>query len=245
MELPRFYYDQTLDLDSCVVLSGQAFRHAIQVLRLQTGAGVTLFNGCGGEYRGTITALGRREATVAIDSYCARNVESPLSLMLAQVISKGERMDYTLQKAVELGVTAIAPLRSQRSVVRLDAGRLARRQRHWRGVVVSACEQSGRNIVPVVKDSQDLISWLGAVDSASLKVVLDPGANNGLQSLSLAGGQPVIILVGPEGGLTSAELDTAHDAGFYRIKLGARTLRTETAGMAALAAIQTLWGDFS
>ena len=225
-----------------LALPEPAFRHLVQVLRLRPGDGFVAFDGAGGEYPATLVEVDRRQATARLAAHDPVDRESPLDLRLAQCVSKGERMDYTLQKAVELGVTRVTPLISERSVVRLDAERWNRKLDHWLGVMISACEQSGRTRIPVLDPAVPLATWLAAgLDGDG--VVLDPLAASGLAGLQTPAG-PLTVLAGPEGGLSEREIRAARDAGFAGLRLGPRVLRTETAAVALLAALQGHWGDW-
>lgn len=243
MTTPRFYCPEILAQSGTAELPEQAAHHAARVLRLQVGDSVSVFTGRGGEGDARITDIGKRNVTVEIVDWHAVERESPLQVLLAQAISAGEKMDFTLQKAVELGIGNIQPLASERSVVRLSGERAEKRVAHWQGVVVSACEQSGRNHVPEVARICPLLDWLGQQDQAGLRLMLSPIAAVGLRDLPQPTGN-VTLLVGPEGGLSPAEAEAAQRYGFTPVRLGARVLRTETAALAALAAMQTLWGDF-
>lgn len=237
--MTRLYLPAVLTEGETVALPEAVARHAVQVLRLGPGAPLTLFNGAGGEFEAVLDSVGKRAAAVRVGAHREVERESSLALTLAQCISKGERMDYTLQKAVELGAQRIVPLLSSRSVVKLDAQRWQKKQEHWQGVVIAACEQCGRNRLPELLPVQTLSSWLA--DSQGLRLVLAPG---GAQTLrELASVAAASLLVGPEGGLSEGEIDEALRQGCVLVGLGARVLRTETAGVAALAAIQALWGD--
>ncbi len=243
MTTPRFYCPEILGQRGTAELPEQAAHHAARVLRLQAGDRVGVFNGRGGEGEARVTDIGKRHVTVEIEDWLAVERESPLQVQLAQAISAGEKMDFTLQKAVELGIGNIQPLASERSVVRLSGERAEKRVAHWQGVVVAACEQSGRNRVPEVAPISPLLDWLGRQDQAGLRLMLSPTAEVGLRDLPKPTGS-VTLLVGPEGGLSPAEAEAAQRSGFTPVRLGARVLRTETAALAALAAMQTLWGDF-
>ncbi len=225
-------------------LPENAFRHLVQVLRLREGDPFTAFDGRGGEYDAVLVEISKRSASVGILAHQTIDRESPLDLTLAQCVSKGDRMDFTVQKAVELGVTRIAPLISGRSVVRLDEERWEKKLEHWRGIVVSACEQSGRTAVPMVEVPIALPTWLDDESARGTRLTLDPEAQHSLRELPAPGG-PVTLLVGPEGGLSEMELKHAHAAGFIGMRMGPRVLRTETAGVAALAALQSKWGDWT
>jgi 16S rRNA (uracil1498-N3)-methyltransferase len=241
MTEPRIYVDMDLREGDAVVLPEGAYHHLVVVLRRVRDDRVTLFNGRGGEYGVTIDSMARRSVTVRVREF--RNVEreSPLSITLAQAVSKGERMDYTIQKAVELGVSAIQPLVTDHVVVRLNTERWERKLEHWQSVVVSACEQSGRNRVPKIAPVLDLRDWLNALPANALKLVLAPGAPPAGKLKRRE--EAVLLLVGPEGGFSDMELKLADLSGFVGLALGPRVLRTETAGMAALTMMQSLWGD--
>ena len=243
MGFPRFYFPGELGPGRQVELPDQAAHHASRVLRLRTGESVTLFNGKEGEYDATILRMGKDGVAVRTGQWCDRECESPLEIMLVQAVPGGEKMDFILQKAVELGVTSIQPVLSVRSVVRLEGERAQKRVQHWQNVVISACEQSGRNRVPQVAPIMTLTNWLGAGTTAAVKLMLSPRAEHSLRVLPEPDGQ-VALLVGPEGGLTETEEEAAAVCGFVPIKIGRRILRTETAALATVSAMQTLWGDF-
>ncbi|MDP3482065.1 MAG: 16S rRNA (uracil(1498)-N(3))-methyltransferase [Sulfuricella sp.] len=242
MTTPRFYCPEILAQSGTAELPEQAAHHAARVLRLQAGDRVSVFNGRGGEGDARITDIGKRNVTVEIVGWHAVERESPLQVLLAQAISAGEKMDFTLQKAVELGIGNIQPLASERSVVRLSGERAEKRVAHWQGVVIAACEQSGRNRVPEVAPIRPLLDWLGQQDGG-LRLMLSPVAEVGLRDLPKPTGN-ITLLIGPEGGLSPAEAEAAQRYGYTPVRLGARVLRTETAALAALAAMQMLWGDF-
>jgi 16S rRNA (uracil1498-N3)-methyltransferase len=243
--MPRFYSDLHLAPGHVVALPDAVARHAVGVLRLRVGEAVTLFNGDGAEYRGVLESCGGKGATVRLDSRHEPARESPLQVQLAQGISSGERMDYTLQKAVELGVSAILPLMMRRTLVRLSDDKAHRRRAHWQGVVRSACEQCGRYLLPPVAEIQEFVTWQRGLASfdATLKLLLDPEGDVCLHDLPPST-SPILVLAGPEGGLDPAERKLARAAGFHGLRLGPRILRTETAALAALAAMQAVWGDF-
>ena len=243
MGFSRFYCPGELGADQEVGLPEQAAHHASRVLRLKVGSQVTLFNGAGGEYDASIVSMGKQGVMVQTSAWCNRECESPLGITLVQAISSGEKMDFTLQKAVELGVKSIQPVISSRSVVRLEGERAEKRVQHWQNVVISACEQSGRNRVPEVGQIMSLNQWFGKSHDAAVKLTLSPRAALRFRELPTPGGK-VLFLVGPEGGLSDTEEDAAAVCGFTSVKLGERILRTETAALAAISAMQTLWGDF-
>lgn len=242
--LTRIHVADALAPGANIVLPAAAAHHLSRVLRATVGDEVTLF-GAGVEYAATITHIDRHGVTVKLAAGVAVSRESPLPCTLVQAISSGERMDYTLQKAVELGVQAIRPIYSERSVVRLDAKRTQTRLAHWRQVAASACEQCGRNEVPEVSAPVTMIDWfahLVAPGADELRLLMSPRADRRLPDF--APPATVMLLAGPEGGFTDTEIDLAYERGFAGVCLGPRTLRTETAALAALAAINTLWGDF-
>jgi 16S rRNA (uracil1498-N3)-methyltransferase len=238
---PRVYVDMDLGEGALLTLGDTVYHHLVVVLRRIRGDAVTLFNGRGGEYAATIETVARRKLEVRVGALRDVNRESALPVTLAQAVSKGERMDFTIQKAVELGVTTIQPLLSDRVVVRLDAERWARKQEHWQAVATAAAEQSGRTVVPRVAPVIELRDWVTACPSESLRLVLSPGAAQ--TPVRRAANQAVVLLVGPEGGFDDSELSLVDLVGFTGLALGPRVLRTETAGMVALAVIQSQWGD--
>jgi 16S rRNA (uracil1498-N3)-methyltransferase len=243
MTTPRFYCPEISAQSGVAELPEQAAHHAARVLRLQVGDEIAVFNGQGGECEARITAISKRDVSLEISAWHNVERESPLQVTLGQAISAGEKMDFTLQKAVELGIGHIQPLASERSVVRLSGERAEKRVAHWQGVVIAACEQSGRNRVPEVAPIRPLLDWLGRQDQAGLHLMLSPTAAMGLRDLPKPAGN-VTLLIGPEGGLSPTEDAAAQRFGFTPVRLGVRVLRTETAALAALAAMQTLWGDF-
>lgn len=242
MSPPRFYLDQTLAPGARLMLPPGPARHAARALRLAPGDTLILFNGRGGEYPAQIERIQKEDVAVRVTGFDDVERESPLQILLAQGISSGERMDYTLQKAVELGVGPIQPIAAKRSVVKLAGERIERRVAHWRGVVSSACEQCGRNRTPPIADPQSLADWLGSVPQGRL-LYLVPDAKARLADLSPPAGAQVLV-VGPEGGFEHDEVAALEAAGAIPVRLGPRVLRTETAALAALAAMQTLWGDY-
>lgn len=241
MRVSRFYVPTPLQTGITVELPQWAAHHAVRVLRMDSGAGVVLFNGDGHDYAARMVVKGKYVAAEVLQRQHAV-AESSLQLTLAQGISSGERMEFTLQKAVELGIHGIQPLQTQRSVVKLSAEKAAKRQQHWQHVVVAACEQSGRAVVPVVLPPKPLTAWLAERGSDSL-IMLDPGGTQSLSALPRC--NSATLLIGPEGGFEPSERQAAAHAGAIGVHLGPRILRTETAALAALSAMQTLWGDFT
>lgn len=240
MRNPRIFHPHTLSPGSVVVLDDSASRHVAKVLRLAAGDVLRLFDGKGGEYPATIAELGKREVTVSVGQYQAVEVESPLVVTLAQGVSKGERMDFTIQKAVELGVQRIVPLETERSVVNLKGERRDRKLAHWQGVIISACEQCGRNSLPELLPMQSLNSWL-ELPLQGTGLLLDHRAESSISTLDKP--DAFTLLIGPEGGLSETEQARAYAAGCTGLRLGPRVLRTETAALTALAALQSHWGD--
>lgn len=242
MRLSRIYTGRELAVADTVVLDGPASHYLVRVLRVSAGDPVVLFNGNGSDFTGEIVDAHYKGVTVLLtDSHTPAN-ESPLRITLVQAISRGERMDYCLQKATELGIVRVQPLLSSRVEVRLDKKRAAKRLAHWQAVVISACEQSGRAFVPEVLPLLQLSEWLAA-KSDELRLVLDPEAKKSLAENRLKNGS-VSILIGPEGGFTENELNLAKTSGVKAVSLGPRILRTETAGPAAVAVLQSVAGDF-
>ena len=243
MRTIRIHVDQPLAIGIASPLPAQAGEHVARVLRLGEGAALTLFNGDGMDYPSVIQTVGKREVVVQVQAALTVRNESPLPLTLAQGVARGEKMDLIMQKATELGVARIVPLLTERSEVKLDAARTEKRLIHWRAVVTSACEQSGRARVPQITPALPLTSWLDALDdNGALRLALLPEGTQQARSLRFgsAGG---ILVVGPEGGLGERDVAALTAAGFNGLVLGPRILRTETAGLAALAALQALHGD--
>jgi 16S rRNA (uracil1498-N3)-methyltransferase len=243
MSAPRFFCDAKLAPGAQLDLPDNAAHHAQRVLRLQAGDKVTLFNGDGHDYACELVRLAKDGVSVRVQGLSLVDRESPLQVTLAQCISSGDRMDFTLQKSVELGIARIQPLAAERSVVKLSGERADKRVQHWQNVVTSACEQSGRAFVPEVLPPLPLAHWLAQYKDAKLKLMLDPYAEQRLHDLPRPS-EPICLLIGCEGGFSPGEIAAARQSGFTGVRLGPRVLRTETAGLAALAALQTLWGDF-
>lgn len=242
MRIPRIHLPRAYGTGDDIEFQGSAANH-LRVLRLRPGDPLMVFDGAGATYAATVTFVERRRAGIHIGEAVNENNESPLSVTLAQGVSKGDRMDWSIQKAVELGVSAIAPVIAARSVLREQPDRLARKREHWQAVAASACEQCGRNLVPTVAEPTALAACLPSLP-ATLRVFLDPEAGASVASLADTSPRACTLLVGPEGGFTDDEMAIAREQDFRGIRLGPRVLRTETAGVAALAALQTLWGDF-
>jgi 16S rRNA (uracil1498-N3)-methyltransferase len=243
--LTRIYIPVEIPAHGECALDPDQAHHVARVLRLEAGAAVIVFDGRGLEHDAVIARVAKSGVVLKVGAPRAVDRESPLAVMLAQGMSSGERMDYTVQKAVELGAAAIRPLATSRSVVRLDAERAQKRVAHWQAVVIAACEQSGRNSVPQVLPVMNFNDWLAheAGQATTLRVLLAPSAPSALRDLPRPAGG-VTLLAGPEGGLSPQEQHDAQASGFTPVRLGPRVLRTETAALAALSAMQTLWGDF-
>lgn len=242
MNLPRFYCREALSPGAHIELPEPVARHAVRVLRLPPGAPMILFDGRGGQYLAHIERIERDRVMAVLASWDEIERESPLSITLVQALQAGEKMDFTIQKAVELGVCHIVPVESRRSVLRLAGERAAKRVAHWQGVVASACEQCGRNQVPLVAPLEKLENWLARPAPGAVRLMLAPDAEQTLVDLPPA--KEVQLLIGAEGGLDPQEMIAARQAGFVGVRMGPRILRTETAGLAALAILQALWGDF-
>lgn len=243
MRLTRTHVDAPLSVGATVALPEAAAAHLVRVLRLGVGDTVVLFNGDGHDYDARLVSLGKRGAEAEIFNARALENESPLRITLAQGVARGEKMDLVLQKSSELGVAAIAPVVTERTEVKLDAERAGKRLAHWQGVIAAACEQSGRARLPEIVEPQPLANWAAALPGEAVKLALDPGGDCTLSMLDLAADAQVILAVGPEGGLSERDLATLRAAGFRGLRLGPRILRTETAGLAAVAALQALYGD--
>jgi 16S rRNA (uracil1498-N3)-methyltransferase len=239
MRLSRFFIDAPLSLGQHELPEAQA--HYIgRVLRHAAGDAVQLFDGSGQEYRGELIEVGKKAVRVELREQLAGQAESPLRIHLGQGLSRGERMDWAIQKATELGVGEITPIVSERCEVRLKDERADKRLAHWRQVAISACEQCGRSVLPLIHPPISLAEWQANVQ-AELKLVLHPVA---APLESHARPQSLAFLIGPEGGLSETEVEQARAAGFHAARLGPRVLRTETAPVVALAVAQQLWGDF-
>jgi 16S rRNA (uracil1498-N3)-methyltransferase len=245
--MPRFHVDGPLSVGQLLTLPDDVVRH-VHVLRLQIGDAITLFDGRGGEYRAELVEIAKRAATARIDEHDPREAEPPYRIVLAQGVAGGDKMDWLIEKTVELGVSGIAPITAERGVVRLAGERALRRQAHWRALVRAACEQCGRNRVPDVAPPRDLDAWLSDLPPAAegeLRLLLSPRAELSFESLPAnPPSAQVTLLIGPEAGFSPAEEDAIVAAGFSALGLGPRVLRTETAGIAVLAALAARWGGW-
>lgn len=240
MRIPRIYHPHNLTCDSEVMLSDDAANHVGRVLRLGEGHEVELFCGDNHVYKGIITQASKKQVAVNIIAKTLQNVESPLRIHLVQGISRGERMDFTLQKSVELGVASITPIFTERCGVKLQGERLQKKRQQWQKIVIAACEQSGRNQVPQVHEPMTLDAYL-AQPSRPQTLTLEPGAEHSLKSAPVA--TELALLIGPEGGFSPDEVQRTHAAQCLPVRLGPRVLRTETAALSALAALQANHGD--
>ncbi len=242
--MPRFYCPTPLPLSGSFDLPPDAAHHASRVLRLRVGDAVQMFDGIGNECHGIIVDLSGKRVIVDDIRTVQAERESPLRTVLAQALCSSEKMDWVIQKATELGVTEIQPLDTERSVARLSAERAEKRLQHWQQVAISACEQSGRNVLPIIQPPLDIMAWLSTMRAQQCsKFILLPEGAQSLHAQAEPQGQAV-LMIGAEGGFTAAESDTALQCGFTPIRLGARVMRTETAAVAGLTALQMLWGDF-
>lgn len=241
MRIPRIYTSQTLAENGDYQLEAGPSQHLCRALRMGPGDSLMLFDGTGGQYAATITEAGKKSVSVRTGALRATNTESPLPLHLGIAVSRGERMDWVVQKASELGVTEITPLFTARVEVKLAGERAQKKLRHWQQVAISACEQSGRDVLPTIHAPSSVSDWLSDTH-AECKLVLHHRADTGERN------QPpenVALLVGPEGGLSADEITAAEQAGFQSLRLGPRVLRTETAPLAAIAIVQARWGDMA
>lgn len=243
MRTIRVHVNLPLTPDATVTLPVQAAEHLVRVLRMEAGNPVTLFNGDGFDYHALIIAVGKREVTAMVQDRLQLANESPLRLTLAQGIARGDKMDLIVQKATELGVDRIVPLQTERAEVKLDAARAEKRLLHWRAVAASASEQSGRARIPQITPALRLGEWLDSLDDdGSLRLALLPEASRAVRELHFP--MPTAALVvGPEGGLGERDIAALMAKDFSGLRLGPRILRTETAGLAALAALQAIHGD--
>lgn len=237
----RLYHPADLFEHTEISLTDNAAQHAIKALRLKQGAAIILFNGQGGQYHATISQIHKKQVVVNVTAFERIENESGLHTHLGQVISRGKKMDLTIQKAVELGVNQITPLVSERCGVKLAQERWEKKLEHWHNIIISACEQCGRNRIPTLNNPCELREWVASVDAAC-KILCHPKAEQGFSTLNK---QPssIALLIGPEGGLSEPEVDLTLAREFGIIRLGPRILRTETAGLVQLSLLQYLWGD--
>ncbi|MBN59576.1 MAG: 16S rRNA (uracil(1498)-N(3))-methyltransferase [Oceanospirillaceae bacterium] len=245
MSGPRIYTPEPLTENTTVALDDQAVTHLVRVLRMKEGDDLRLFNGDGSEYQAQLIIESKKSASASVTHVIRQDAPLKLEIHLGQVISKGDRMDFTIQKATELGVTDITPLTSERCDVRLKGDRMEKKLEHWQKVAISACEQSGRNTVPVIHPPKSLSDWSTDTD-ADRKLLLHPHNQKPLESEVSSGQSPqsIALLVGPEGGFSDIEVTQCQESGFDGLLLGPRILRTETAALTALSVLQYVWGDF-
>ena len=242
MRIPRIYTDTPLQAGAEAQLDDKAAHHIGRVLRMQPGQVLSLFNGDGQDYPALIASASKKNVTVQVEQPTANSSESALEIVLGQTLSKGDRMDYAVQKATEMGVTRIVPLSTERCDVRLKGDREDKRLSHWRSVAISAAEQCGRARVPDILPVMNITEWLEYSQRCDLRLVLHHRTEQSLDSLAKP--NSVALMIGPEGGLSADEIAQAEKSGFLPVALGPRVLRTETAPVAAIALCQWLWGDF-
>jgi 16S rRNA (uracil1498-N3)-methyltransferase len=250
MRLTRVYVEASVAAGKRLVVAGSAANHITRVLRLRSGDALTVFDGSGGEYGARIEEFRKDSVVVMVEEQRQVDRESPLPLTLAQGISRGERMDWVIQKATELGTSRIVPLFTKRSMVRLDERQAERKLQHWRAIAIAACEQCGRNKIPELATPIDFFDALPADDAGATRLLLSPTGDLRIEDLADVGQDSapgvrkgITVLIGPEGGLEEAEQEAALAAGFKAVRLGPRVLRTETAAIAALTIIQRYFGD--
>ncbi len=245
MARTRLYIDANLGPGAACELDADRTRYLTRVLRLRTGDTISVFDGAGNEYRGTLGKITKNSAIVNVGELLETAVESKLRVHLVQGISRGERMDFVVQKATELGVKRITPVLTEYGVVKLDDRRAAKRRDHWQKVAASACEQCGRVRLPLVDTPVSLKNWLGSPpERVDTQLILKPDGDTPLSAIA-APVTKVCLLIGPEGGFSDSEYRDAASAGFESVSLGPRILRTETAATAALAILQSRWGDLA
>lgn len=246
MEENRFYHSENLELKHVVELIVQTHIHATKVLRLKVGDQFALFNGDGYDYVAKVIELSKHKTSVEIIDRYEVNHESPLKITLVQGLAAGDKMDWIIQKAVELGIQSIQPLLTERSIIKLDRERADKKLEHWRTVAISACEQTGRSIIPDILSPIHLVQWLSNQNQIanSLKLILTPAKAQNINHLEKPS-SPVVFMVGPEGGFSEKEMNLALSSSFVPVNFGKRVLRTETASVVALSIMQNLWGDFA
>ena len=242
--MARFYCSTRIPNEPTWCLPETVFHHAVRVLRMSIGDQLTLFDGTGYEYLAQITEVDKHKALVNITRQQLMSRESPLNLCLAQALLNHDKMDWVIQKAVELGVKEITPLITERSIVKIATDKMQQRMERWQNIIISACEQSGRNILPIITAPISLSHWLPSL-TASQRIVLKPNSRERLDQLTINKKEQVVFIVGPEGGLSDEEIALLLTHQFTGISLGPRILRTETAGLAVLSCAQLLWGDFN
>jgi 16S rRNA (uracil1498-N3)-methyltransferase len=240
--MPRFHCPQVLSIGATLTLPDHVAHH-LHVLRMAPGDQVTLFNGEGGEYNATLSGIDRKRAQVMIDAFSPREAELPYAITLAQALPEASKMDWIIEKAVELGAAAIQPLAAQRCVVRLSAERAAKKMAHWQAIAIAASEQCGRNRIARLEETADFNHWIGQSDPPA-RIMFTPRAGQSLSDWARQHPpQPVTLVIGPEGGFTEQEEEAARARDVLMLSMGQRVLRTETAGLAAIAALNAVWGE--
>jgi len=243
MRIPRIYLPLDLENKNISELTEHAFQHAVKVLRMKENSEIIVFDGIGNEYRASLQQVNKKNAFIQIKDSISNKSESKLYIHLGLGFSKGDRMDFAIQKAVELGVTEITPLLTEHSVINLDEKRMIKRLQHWHGIIVSACEQSGRNVLPKLNTVTTLIKWSESIQKVCL--IFDPLARKVLKEMTLIDNN-ISLVIGPEGGLSGQEIsELKQKNNFHAVKFGNRILRTETAAISAITALQLLWGDLN
>ncbi|MCC2618047.1 16S rRNA (uracil(1498)-N(3))-methyltransferase [Aestuariibacter halophilus] len=241
MRIPRIYHPDLIIAEQRLSLTPDAAHHVATVLRLKPGHPVVLFNGDGNEYSGQLSEVSKRAVDVEVDAKLSLSVESSLSIHLGQGVSKGDRMEWVIQKAVELGVTEITPLITARCAVKLSQERWQKKTQQWQKIIIGACEQSGRNCLPVLHSPVSLNQWMGE-STQQLRLTLHPRADKRMTDLAIPP-QGVRLLIGPEGGFDDNEVYATEESGFQSVRLGPRVMRTETAAIATISALQAVYGD--
>jgi len=240
--MPRFYCSDALAIGTVLTLP-DAVAHHIQVIRMQLGNAITLFNGEGGEYTAVITQIEKKRVSAEVKTFSPREAELPYGITLAQALPEASKMDWIIEKAVELGAAAIQPLAAQRCVVRLNSERAEKRHSHWQGIIQAAAEQSGRNRLSQLAPLADFNGWVGQSDLHK-RILLSPRGEDTLSTWARhQPAQALCLMIGPEGGFSEAEENLACQHGALMLSMGPRVLRTETAGLAALAALNAIWGE--
>lgn len=241
MRIPRIYHPAPIQVDTTISLTQEASKHLLTVLRLKDEHPLILFNGDGNDYSATLNIASKKQVSAFVETQLSLSLESPLSIHLGQGISKGERMDFVLQKSVELGVTELTPLITERCPVKLSADRWEKKYQHWLKIVTSACEQCGRNVIPTLHPPLALHQWLGQ-STRQTRLTLHPEAEHRMAGIAPSP-YGFRLLIGPEGGLSQSEIYQSSESGFSSATLGPRVLRTETAALAAITVLQSHFGD--
>lgn len=241
MRVPRIYLNEALSTGSSVILPAEAHRHVVNVLRLREQDNLVLFNGQGSEFPAIITDIEKKQTTVHVENEIRPVTTSPLEIELAISLIKNDKLDFAVQKAVELGVHKIAPLNTDRTTIKLDKKRELKRHTHWQGIIQSACEQCGQNTLPQLGEVQTIAEWLSSSDNPG--IIFEPAARLSLKELDIH--NKLRIIIGPEGGFTEAELEQVKQHNFKCVRLGPRVLRAETAAITAISSLQLLWGDLN